>query len=91
MLLEKGSCHRATSLLMAEDSVCLLLPPYSPALTPIERLWQEVNAQLAWRVPLQIEALEYQLETILRHDTKAAMQSLTAYPYVVQAVHALCS
>jgi transposase len=91
VLMDNGSCHTAKSLLMPENIVCLFLPPYSPELNPIERLWQEMKAQLAWVVPIPIEALEYQLETILRNYTKAATQSLTAYPYFVQAVNALCS
>jgi transposase len=91
VVMDNGSCHTAKSLLMPENIVCLFLPPYSPELHPIERLWHEVKAQLAWLVPTQIEALEYQLETILRNYAKAAIQSLTSYPYVVQAVNALCS
>ena len=91
VLMDNGSCHTAKSLLMPENIVCLFLPPYSPELNPIERLWQDVKAQLAWVVPSQIEALECQLETILRTYTKAAIQSLTSYPYFVQAVNALCS
>jgi hypothetical protein len=31
------------------------------------------------------------VEAMIRHYSKAAIQSLTAYPYVVQAVNALCS
>jgi transposase len=71
--------------------VCLFLPPYSPERKPIERLWQEVKAQLAWVLPPRIEALEAQVETIIRQYAKATIQSLTSYPYVVQAVNALCS
>jgi transposase len=91
VLLDNGSCHTAKSLLMPENMVCLFLPPYSPELHPIERLWQDVKVQLAWVLPPQIEELAYQVETIIRHDAKAAIQSLTSYPYFVQAVNALCS
>jgi transposase len=56
VLMDNGSCHTAKSLLMPENIVCLFLPPYSPELNPIERLWQEVKAQLAWVVPPRIDA-----------------------------------
>jgi transposase len=91
VLMDNGSCHKAKSLLMPDNVVCLFLPPYSPELNPIERLWRDVKDQLGWVLAAQIEALEHQVETILRRYSKAAIQSLTAYPYVVQAVNALCS
>ena len=91
VLMDNGSCHTAKSLVMPANLGGLFLPPDSPELNPIERLGHEVKAQLAWGLPTRIEALESQVETRIRHDTKAAIQSLTSYPYVVQAVNALCS
>jgi transposase len=91
VLMDNGSCHTAKSLVVPAHVVCLFLPPYSPELNPIERLWQAVKDRLAWGLPATIEALEHQVETIIRHFAKAAIHSLTAYPYVVQAVNALCS
>jgi transposase len=91
VLMDNGSCHTAKSLVIPENMVCLFLPPYSPELNPIERLWQDVKAQLAWVLSPQIEALEDQVETIIRQYAKATIHSLTSYPYFVQAVNALCS
>jgi putative transposase len=70
---------------------CLFLPPYSPELNPIERLGRELKAQRAWVLVTPREELEHRVEAMIRHYSKAAIQSLTAYPYVVQAVNALCS
>jgi transposase len=91
VLMDNGSCHTAKSLMMPENIVCLFLPPYSPELNPIERLWQDVKAHLAWVVPPHIEELEHRVEMIIRQYAKATLQSLTSYPYVVQAINALCS
>jgi transposase len=91
VLLDNGSCHKAKSLVIPDHVVCVFLPPYSPELNPIERLWQDIKAQLAWVLAATIEAWEHQVETIIRRYSKATIQSLTAYPYVVQAVNALRS
>ena len=91
VLLDNGSCHKAKALVIPDNVACLFLPPYSPELNPIERLWQDMKAQLAWVLAARLEALEHRVATILRHYSTAAMRSLTAYPYVVQAVNALCS
>ena len=69
--------------------VCLFLPPYSPELNPIERLWQDMQAQLAWVLAAQIDELEHRVALIIQQYATATLQSLTSYPYFVQAVNAL--
>ena len=91
VLRDNGSGHKAQSRVIPDHVVCLFLPPYRPELNPIERLWQDIKAQLARVLAATIEAWEHQVETIIRRYSKAAIQSLTAYPYVVQAVNALRS
>jgi transposase len=91
VVMDHGSCHKAKSLRIPENIICLSLPPYSPELNPIERLWQDVKEPLAWVFVAALDALEHRVETIIAQYAKAAMQLLTSYPYVVHAVHALCS
>jgi transposase len=91
IVMDNGSCHTAKSLRIPENVVCLFLPPYSPELNPIERLWQDVKAQLAWLLVAQIEELEHHVERILSQYAKGMLQSLTSYAYFVQAVNALYS
>jgi transposase len=91
ILMDNGSCHTAKSLMIPENIVCLFLPPYSPELNPIERLWQDVKAQLAWVAAAAIEELEHRVERILTHYSQATIRSLTAYPYFVRAVNAVSS
>ena len=66
VLMDNGSCHKAKSLLMPDNVVCLFLPPYSPELNPIERLWRDVKDQLSWVLAAQIEELEHQVVYLQR-------------------------
>jgi transposase len=91
ILMDNGSCHTANSLVIPDNVVCLFLPPYSPELNPIERLWQDVKEQLAWVVAAALEELEDRVEMIITQYSKAAIRSLTSYPYFVHAVNAVCS
>jgi DDE superfamily endonuclease len=91
VVMDNGSCHKATSLLIPENIVCLFFPPDSPELNPIERLWQAVKDQLAWVLVAALDALEHRVETIIAQYSNAAIRSLTAYPYFVHAVNAICS
>jgi transposase len=91
VLMDNGSCHTAKSLILPDNMVGLFMPPYSPELNPIERLWRDLKDQLAWLLAGQIEELIHHVERIIRQYSKNAIQSLTAYAYFVQAVHALSS
>ena len=46
LVLDNGRFHHAKSLEVPENVVLLFLPPYSPELNPIERLWQDIKAKL---------------------------------------------
>jgi transposase len=91
VLMDNGSCHKAKSLVIPANVVCLFLPPYSPELNPIERWWRDMKDQRAWVLATKIEELEHYVEAIIRCYARAAIRSLTSYPYFVQATNALLS
>jgi transposase len=91
LLMDNGSSHKAKALVIPEQIVCRFLPLYSPELNPIERLWQDLKAQLAWLLVAPLEALQHHVETLLRRYSRTAIQSLTPYPYFVHVVNALSS
>jgi transposase len=91
ILMDNGSCHTANSLMIPANIVCVFLPPYSPELNPIERLWREVKEQLAWVLAAAIEEWEHRVARILTQYSHATIRSLTSYPYFVHAVNAVCS
>jgi transposase len=91
VLMDNGSCHKAKSRVLPDNVVCLFLPPYSPELNPIARLWRDLKDRLAWVLVTQLAELERYVETIIRQYAKTAIRSLTSYPYFVHAVNALCA
>jgi hypothetical protein len=90
-VMDQGRCHQAKSLSRPENLGCWFCPPSSPELHPIARLGQEVKDPLAWTLVAALEALDHRVATSIAQYAKAAMQSLTSYPYVVRAVHAIGS
>jgi transposase len=91
LLLGNGSCHTANALVIPDNVVCLCFPPYSPERNPIERLWQEMKAPLAWVLAAQSGELAHRVEAIIRRYSEAVIRSLTAFPSFVHAVNALYS
>ena len=46
LVLDNGSFHYAKSPKLPDNIALIFLPPYSPELNPIERLWQDIKAKL---------------------------------------------
>jgi transposase len=61
-------------------------PTHCPEVNPVERVWQELRAKLAWQRLAHIEVLEDALLNWLARYPAAARQSLTAYPFLIAAI-----
>ena len=48
MILDNGQFHKANKLSVPTNVELAFLPPYSPELNPVERLWQDLKDQLAF-------------------------------------------
>ena len=87
MLLDRGKFHQAKSLKIPHNVALVFLPPYSPELNPIERLWEAIKAEMANELYPTIHALVEKVASILNSYTKETIQSLTSYPYLIEAVN----
>ncbi len=84
--LDNGAFHKAKALPWPANVAPVFLPPYSPELNPIERLWRDLKAQLADGVAKTLDDLSEAVGTILQRYSPATLQSLTGFAYLVQAV-----
>jgi transposase len=89
-LLDNSGAHAARHLIRRENVRCVWVPPYCPELNPIERVWRDLKDQLAWMVFPDLDALQDAVGELLRAYEAPTLQSLTGYPFLVDAIHALC-
>jgi transposase len=89
MLLDRGKFHQAQSLKVPHNVALVFLPPYSPELNPIERLWEAIKAEMANELHTSMEALVERVASILNSYTKETIKSLTSYPYLIEAVNGI--
>jgi transposase len=86
LVLNKGAFHTAKALQGPAHVAPVFLPPYSPELNPIERLWRDLKEQLADGVAKTLDDLSEAVGTIIQRYSPATLQSLTGFAYLVQAV-----
>lgn len=84
--LDNGAGHKATAVRWPSNVVPVFLPPSSPALHPIERLWRDLKEQLAAVPAKTIAALSDAMCAIIQRYSPAALHSLTSFTYFVPAV-----
>jgi transposase len=91
LLLDNSGAHTAQRLTLPANVCLVFLPPYGPELNPIERVWRDLKDMLAWLHFSNLEVQQDYLATLLRAYEAATLQALTGYPYLIEAVHALCA
>lgn len=91
LVLDKSGAHTARRLTLPGNVRLVFLPPYSPELNPIERVWRDLKDALAWRLFSDLAALQAAVTRLLDAYDDPTVQSLTGAAYLVNAIHALCS
>lgn len=89
LVLDKGRFHQAKSLEIPENIVFVFLPPYSPELNPIERLWQDLKAKLFTQPYKALEDMQAKVTEILENYCDATVAKLTQFSYFINAANAV--
>jgi hypothetical protein len=88
MVLDGAPAHIAHCLRIPDNVLLVHLPPYSPELNPIERLWQDLRKWLGSGLPASLDALKEHVAQILRGYSHQTLASITGYDYILQACDA---
>jgi DDE superfamily endonuclease len=92
VLLDQAPAHVAQRVQLPANGILVWFPAYSPELTPVERLWEDLQARidsLDGQVRASLAALQEHVASLVRRDTAETIASLTGYAYLVEAIHAL--
>lgn len=89
LVLDNGRFHHAKSLEIPENIVLLFLPPYSPELNPIERLWQDIKAKLFTQTYKALEDMQTKVTEILQNYSDRTIAKLTGFSHFINAANAV--
>src|SRR3712207_1090490 len=91
LLLDNSRCHTAQDLRIPANVVLLFQEPYAPELNPAERVWEHLKTALAWRCFASLEELQAEIVRLVTDYDAATLHALTAYPYIMRAINAVCA
>ncbi len=89
LLLDNSRCHTPTDLVVPANVVLLFQPPYAPELNPAERVWQVLKDALAWECFRDLAHLQARVVELVQAWDTDMLRSLTAYPFIMDALNAL--
>jgi hypothetical protein len=87
--LDHSGAHTAQRLRWPAHVRPLWLPPSCPELNPIARVWRNLKDDLAWRPCPDLDAPQVYVGDLWQTYEAPALQALTSYAYVVEAINAL--
>jgi transposase len=86
LILDGAGWHKSKSLAMPANVTCLLLPPYSPELNPVENLWHYLRSHhLSNRAYRDYDELFDATGEAWRHLTPDVIKSVCRCPYLERA------
>jgi transposase len=86
LILDGAGWHKSKSLVMPANVTCLLLPPYSPELNPVERLWHYLRSHyLSNRAYADYDDLLDAGSQAWRRLTPDVIRSVCRCPYLERA------
>jgi transposase len=85
LVLDNGQFHKAKKLSIPKNVELEFLPPYSPELNPVERLWQDLKDALGFDFYKCLADLRQETRIALSRYTDDAIASLTGYDYLLEA------
>ena len=88
LVLDGAPGHRSGRVSWPEGMEALPLPPYSPELNPVERLFEELRAKLSNIVFGSLEAMMETLTEVLRQywEIPPALARLTGYGWWLEGI-----
>ena len=89
LLVDHSRTHTAAALRIPANIKLVVQPPYAPELNPTERVWRALKDALAWHCFVDLAALHARVVRVVEGWTAEMLQSLTAYPFIIDAINAL--
>ena len=85
MVVDQAGWHTAHALAVPDNVTLVRLPPYSPELNPVERVWLYLRERhLSHRLLAGYDAIVDALCSAWNKLTPERLQTLTGYPYLNQ-------
>lgn len=89
MVLDNGGFHTTPKLRRPEHIRFVFTPPYTPEVSPMERVFEDVKDKVTAEVYQSLDELSASLCGVIQAYTPERLSSLTAYPFFRKGAEAV--
>jgi transposase len=89
MVLDNGGYHTTPKLRRPEQIRFVFTPPYTPEVSPIERVFEDVKDKVTAEVYQSLDELSESLCGVIQAYTPERLSSLTGYPFFREGAKAV--
>jgi transposase len=82
MVLDNGAYHKAKKLIITDNIVLIILPPYSPEVNPSENIWAKYKRAFTNKWFSNLEQVEDSISNQVVTITQKEVMSICGFPYV---------
>jgi transposase len=82
MVLDNGRFHKAKKLIIPNNIVLLLLPPYSPELNPAEKMWAKYKREFTNKFFTSLEHVDEFIAKMVNSTSKKQVMTICGYSYI---------
>jgi transposase len=84
IISDRSGCHTSQKIELPDNIVLKFIPPYSPELNPIERLWRSMKDKVAENNEIyrDLEAIGDKILEIIRSMSNKIVKNLTFSSYI---------
>lgn len=89
LIMDNASFHKSKGLTIPDGIEIEYLPPYSPELNPVERVFQDIKKHFKNKIFESLDKLEEKLFDVINSLSENHLKSLTFYPYIKEAFNVI--
>lgn len=82
MVLDNGAFHKAKRLKIPDNIKLVFLPPYSPELNPVEKMWARLKRAFTNKWFKSLEEISLFIDNAVKELDKNIVISTCAYKYI---------
>jgi transposase len=82
LVLDNGAFHKAKALNIPDNVILIFLPPYSPELNPVEKIWAKFKRDFTNKLFNTIEDLSVYVCHLAINLTNDVVIKISAYDYI---------
>jgi putative transposase len=83
LIMDNARWHTSGILEVPSNIHCLFIPPYTPEMNPIERMWKEIRKSFANKLFGSLKLVEKELMKVTQNLTSEEVKSITKCDWVL--------